>query len=141
MRYFVAIALLMLSAQAVAVEHSILINGKTWHIGSDRTLNEINSGIGYQVDFSGGHLIAVNAMRDSHSETSWNVGAGWQGGFRYAKIGAVAFAMHRRDAGMVYGALPFLYLGTGKIGVNIFPIPAFGQNTTKGIFAQIKWRH
>jgi len=136
--FIVALLLAGVAAPATAGELSMIISGKSYHIGADYSWNEDNHGIGFEYDFtrrsrwikSG----VANAFRDSLENMSYMVGAGLRrrlfetdrlAGF-YFDAGLVAFLMMREDVKQNQpfpGILPVIAAGNRHIGLNLTYIP------------------
>ena len=137
---FVLSSLLLLPASAVfAGDLNTVINGKSFHIGSDADWNEKNLGLGVEYYFDGDsnwkRMVMANAFRDSYDEMSYMAGAGLhrtllssnRAGGAYVDVGLNMFLMSRQninDGKPFPGALPSLAVGNRYYGVNLTYLPA-----------------
>lgn len=137
---FVAVAILLASfaTTAKAGELSMIVNGKSFHMGSQYHWNEDNQGIGLEFDFdSRSKWIKsgmVNGFRDSMDKMSYMAGAGLRRRFfetdsvggLYFDAGLTAFLMTRQDVNNNQpfpGVLPVIAAGNRYVGFNLTYIP------------------
>lgn len=144
-RFFYACILALSCLSVSAAEHHLILNGKSWHLDSQRPLNEANLGFGYQIEDANGWLLTGSVFTDSVKAPSGYLGGGKFYrvfvGKTHADLGAMAFAMKREDmhGGKPFlGALPFVSIGGQRLAVNLAYVPAFGENTVTTIFMQLK---
>lgn len=132
------LALTVLSPVAGAGETHLVLNGRSYHIGSDYDWNENNLGVGFEYQFeqkSAWRKIAMaNGFRDSTDVMSYMAGFGLHrrlyeteglGGF-YVYAGLNAFVMTRDDVNNSEpfpGILPSLSVGNRSFGVNLTYLP------------------
>ncbi len=138
-RTLIAAILLAHVASPVAADQlSMIINGKSFHMGSDYRWNEDNYGIGFEYDFANSSRWIksgiVNSFRDSLGNMSYMAGAGLRRRFfetdRLAGLffdaGLVAFLMLRQDINENQpfpGILPIVTLGNRHVGLNLTYVP------------------
>lgn len=125
---------------ASAGEFSTVLNGKSFHLGSDKSWNEKNYGLGieYQLDTVSKWktIFMVNGFRDSYNNMSYMAGGGlhrtvftsdsFDG--LYVDLGVNAFVMKRdkvNDNRPFPGALPSMTIGNRYMGVNVTYMPRF----------------
>lgn len=126
------------STSCFAGDLSTVINGKSFHIGSEKSWNEANYGLGfeYQVDTNSRWkpVLMANGFRDSERNMSYMVGGGlhrtvWQSqqlGGLHLDLGLNAFLMTREDVddGRPFpGLLPSLTVGNRVMGFNVGYLP------------------
>lgn len=132
------IVALLDSAPVAAGETSLVVNGRSYHIGSSYDWNENNVGLGVEFQFeqrSAWRKIAMaNGFRDSTDVMSYMAGFGLHrrlfetdrmNGF-YVYAGLNAFVMTRDDVNSSKpfpGVLPSLSVGNRKFGVNLTYLP------------------
>jgi len=136
----IAVFLLLaaLATPASAEQLSLVINGKSIHVGSEYDWNENNRGIGFEYDFATRSRWIrsgmANAFRDSMDEMSYMGGFGLRRRLfeserlagMYVDAGLVAFLMTRQDVndGSPFpGVLPVVAAGNRYLGVNLTYIP------------------
>ena len=138
-RTFIAALLLAHVASPTAADQfSMIINGKSFHMGSEYRWNEDNLGMGFEYDFaSSSRWIKsgiVNGFRDSLDNMSYMAGVGLRRRFfetdrlagLYFDAGLVAFLMTRQDVDdnqPFPGILPMITLGNRHVGLNLTYIP------------------
>ena len=129
---------------------SLVVNGRSYHLGSDYDWNENNTGIGieYQLEQrSAWRKIAMaNGFRDSANNMSYMAGLGLHrrlyetdkmAGF-HVYAGLNAFVMTREDVNgnkPFPGILPSISIGNDKVGLNLTYMPkkAVEQTTNSGM--------
>ena len=128
----------MTCGAAQAGEFSAIINGKSYHLGASKDLNEDNYGLGLEYEFPSEtrwrKRVMANGFKDSNEEMSYVLGGGLHrnlfsterlGGF-YVDAGINAFLMTRKDVNdndPFPGVLPSLTLGNRHVGVNLTYLP------------------
>ena len=133
-----AIASLLASPQSSAGTTSLVINGRSHHLGASYDWNEDNRGIGieYQLEQTGAwrRVAMANGFRDSSDSMSYMAGFGLHrrlyeterlAGF-HVYAGLNAFVMTREDVNdnrPFPGVLPSLSVGNRKIGINLTYLP------------------
>lgn len=136
---YVAVSLMAhVASPAAADQLSIIISGKSFHMGSDYRWNEDNHGLGFEYDFeSRSRWIRsgiVNGFRDSLDNMSYMVGAGLRRRIfesdrlagLYFDAGIVAFLLSRKDINdnqPFPGILPMITLGNRYAGLNLTYVP------------------
>ncbi len=136
--FCLVLALLTTSPTAFAGETSLVINGRSVHMGSNYDWNENNRGIGLEYQFrqkSAWRRIAMaNGFRDSTDSMSYMAGFGLHrriyeterlDGF-YVYAGLNAFLMTRQDVNgnrPFPGILPSVSVGNRNAGVNLTYLP------------------
>lgn len=142
-RYLVSLVFLCLlcaasPASAAEGQLNAVINGKSYHIGSNYDWNEDNVGLGVEYQFPTTtrwkSIVMANAFRDSMNEMSYMAGGGvhrtlytserWNG--FYIDAGVNAFLMTRKDHNdnrPFPGILPSLTLGNDYGGINVTYLP------------------
>jgi len=136
--FIVALLLASLASPAAAGELSMIVNGKSFHVGADYGWNEDNHGIGFEYDMaSRSRWIKsgiVNGFRDSLDNMSYMAGAGLRRRIfeserlagLYFDAGLVAFLMVREDINQRQpfpGVLPVITAGNRYVGLNLTYIP------------------
>jgi len=138
-RTFVAALLLAhVASPAAADQLNMIINGKSFHMGSDYRWNEDNFGMGFEYDFANRSQWIksgiVNGFRDSLDNMSYMAGGGLRRRFfeteqlagLYFDAGLVAFLMSRQDINdnqPFPGILPMITLGNRHVGLNLSYVP------------------
>ena len=149
---------------AHAGEFSVVLNGKSFHIGADRNWNEDNYGLGLEYHFATESrwkpVLMANGFRDSNDEMSYMAGGGLYRnlysterlkGF-YVDAGLNVFLMTRQDVNdnrPFPGMLPSLAVGNDHVGLNLSYLPrkaveelldaSMGDESVSGIvFLQFK---
>ena len=131
-------AVSMLATDCFAGESHLVLNGRSYHVGSSYDWNENNTGLGFEYQFeqkSAWRRIAMaNGFRDSTNVMSYMAGVGLHrrlyeterlGGF-YVYAGLNAFLMTRDDVNgsePFPGILPSLSVGNRNFGVNLTYLP------------------
>ncbi len=134
----VTVTALTASSAGWAGTTSLVINGRSHHLGSDYDWNENNLGIGieYQLRQTGAwrKIIMANGFRDSNESMTYMAGFGLHrrlyeteslAGF-HVYAGLNAFVMTREDVNdnrPFPGVLPSLSIGNRKVGVNLTYLP------------------
>ena len=136
--FIAALLLAHVAPSAAADQLSMIINGKSFHMGSDYRWNEDNYGMGFEYDFANrsGWIKSgiVNSFRDSLDNMSYMAGAGLKRRFfetdrlagLYFDAGLVAFLMSRQDINdnrPFPGILPMITLGNRHVGLNLSYVP------------------
>ncbi|MBI3899505.1 MAG: hypothetical protein HY308_14605 [Gammaproteobacteria bacterium] len=147
----IVVTLLLMPFAASAGQTSLIINGKAWHIGTDKHYNEKNWGAGVQYDFDvvGDNwipFVTASGFKDSNNNPSYYAGGGYLKRFAissdyHVDIGAIAFLMQRegyKNDNPFLGALPVLSIGTQKVAVNITYIPSVDPKWVPLWFFQLK---
>lgn len=137
-RTVLTLMLLPSAHTVVAGELSTVINGKSYHIGSDQDWNEENYGLGLEYQFDTESrwksLLMANGFRDSEKNMSYMAGGGLhrnlysseRGGGLYLDLGLNVFLMTREDVndGRPFpGALPSMTVGNRHVGINLTYLP------------------
>lgn len=133
-----AIAALVASPQSHAGTTSLVINGRSYHLGSSHDWNENNLGLGIEFQFeqtgAWRKTAMANGFRDSSDSMSYMAGFGLHrrlyeterlAGF-HVYAGLNAFLMTREDVNdnrPFPGVLPSLSIGNRKVGVNLTYLP------------------
>ena len=145
------VGLLTVSA-AHADELSLLVNGKTIHLGqpSSSNLNEGNWGLGLQYDWNREHsnwvpFATVSGFKDSNRNSSYYAGGGVMYRFRFEDVhvdaGVVGFVMTRKgykDGDPFLGALPAFSMGTKHVALNFTYVPKIEPKSVPLWFFQLK---
>lgn len=136
--FIAALFLAHVASPAAADQLSMIINGKSFHLGAEHRWNEDNRGVGFEYDFSQrSHWIVsgvINGFRDSLDNMSYMAGAGLRRRFfetdrlagLYFDAGIVAFLMSRQDINdnqPFPGILPMVTLGNRHVGLNLTYVP------------------
>ena len=156
---------LSLAPAAFAGEFSVVLNGRSFHLGASQDWNENNVGLGLEYQFASESRwhkrLMVNGFRDSNDQMSYMAGGGLYRnlfatdrlhGF-YLDAGLNAFLMTRKDVNdnrPFPGALPSLAFGNDFVGVNLTYLPSvavekfldarIADNSVSGIvFLQVKF--
>ena len=156
---------LSLAPAAFAGEFSVVLNGRSFHLGASQDWNENNLGLGLEYQFAGDSRwrkrLMVNGFRDSNDQMSYMAGGGLYRnlfatdrlhGF-YLDAGINAFLMTRKDVNdnrPFPGALPSLALGNDYFGVNLTYLPSIAveklldakiadDSVTGIVFLQVKF--
>lgn len=123
---------------AVAGEFSVLLNGRSFHLGTDEELNEGNYGLGLEYELHSESRwktrFMMNGFVDSNEEMSYMVGGGiYRNLFAtyrladfYWDAGITGFVMTRRDINgnkPFPGALPSITFGNRYAGFNLTYLP------------------
>jgi hypothetical protein len=136
----VLVALLapLCSSDSIAGESHLVLNGRSYHVGSSYDWNESNLGLGFEYQFEQTSpwrkTVMANAFRDSTNVMSYMAGAGlsrrvfetarWNGFYVYG--GLNAFLMTRddvNDSSPFPGILPSLTIGNRAVGMNVTYLP------------------
>lgn len=133
-----ALAAIVASSASWAGSTSLVINGRSYHLGSSYDWNENNIGAGIEYQFkqrSAWRKIAMaNGFRDSNNAMSYMAGFGLHrrlyetdkmAGF-HVYAGLNAFVMTREDANgsrPFPGVLPSLTIGNRRFGMNLTYLP------------------
>ena len=122
----------------MAGDLSAVINGKSFHVGSDKDWNENNVGLGVEYQFATKSrwktLLIAGGFRDSEENLSYMAGAGVHRNIYsshrldglYVDIGLNVFLMTREyvnDGRPFPGALPSLSVGNRLVGANLTYVP------------------
>ena len=134
-----ALLALIAGAQAAAAgQLSTVVNGKSYHIGSERDWNEANYGLGFEYAFDTRSrwkpVVMANGFLDSESNMSYMAGGGLHRTViasdrldgLHVDLGLNAFLMSRQDVddGRPFpGLLPSLTIGTRTVGINLSYVP------------------
>ncbi len=137
-RVLPTLLLLWTAHAASAGEVHTVINGKSFHLGSERDWNEENYGLGVEYQFATDtrwkSVLMANGFRDSDNNMSYMAGGGLHrnlyaserlGGV-YVDLGLNAFLMTRQDVndGQPFpGVLPNVTVGNRVVGVNLTYLP------------------
>ena len=140
-----ALAAVVVSPASWAGNTSLVINGRSYHIGSDYDWNENNIGVGIEYQFkqrSAWRKVAMaNGFRDSNDSMSYMAGFGLHrrlyetdkmAGF-HVYAGLNAFVMTREDANgnrPFPGVLPSLSIGNRRFGMNLTYLPKVAVEKT-----------
>ena len=151
---------------ATAGEFSLVVNGLSYHWGSEEDWNEENYGLGLEYQFTSESrwkkLLLVNGFRDSNDDMSYMAGGGLyrnllqtgRFGDMYVDLGINAFLMTRTDINNnnpFPAALPSLVVGNRFGGINLSYMPgavlekvygsdSFDQSIRGVFFLQLKFR-
>jgi Antimicrobial peptide resistance and lipid A acylation protein PagP len=134
------------SAQARATDWSVVLNGRSIHIGASEHWNESNWGLGFEREFAPRSrwvkLALGNGFKDSQSHMSYMAGGGIKRRFRphadglYVDVGVIAFVMTREDVNHnapFPGMLPALTVGTPHVALNLTYLSgSIGERITNG---------
>lgn len=150
--HLLAIAACLTTSVAAADELSLLINGKSIHLGSPAgsNLNEKNWGLGLQYDWERANdkwrpFATVSEFRDSNNNTSYYAGGGalyrFQFDSTHVDVGAIGFLMTRKEyknGNPFPGVLPALSVGTKNVALNITYVPKVEPKSVPLWFFQLK---
>ncbi len=140
LRTLLTLFLLLPVSGAFAGDLSMVINGKSYHVGSRKDWNENNYGLGfeYQLDTQTRWkpVTMANAFRDSRQNMSYMAGGGLHRNLLssrrfdglYVDVGLNVFLMTRKfvnDGKPFPGALPSLTVGNRYMGLNVTYLPKF----------------
>lgn len=133
-----AMLMVLAAGETQAGESHLVVNGRSYHIGSSYDWNENNLGLGYEYQFTQKSpwrkIVMANAFRDSTDVMSYMAGFGLHrrfyetdklGGF-YIYGGVNAFLMTRDDVNNSEpfpGILPSLSIGNRTVGMNLTYLP------------------
>ena len=143
-RYLASLAFLCFGCAASAAsaaegQLNAVINGRSYHLGSNYDWNENNVGLGVEYQFATEtrwkSILMANAFRDSTDEMSYMAGGGIHRnlyatprfGEFYVDIGINGFLMTRQDYNdnrPFPGLLPSLTIGNRHGGINVTYLPA-----------------
>ncbi len=137
-RTLLALVVLLPVHFAAAGEWSTVVNGKAFHLGSERNWNEENYGLGLEYQFrtrtAWKFVLMGNGFRDSEKNMSYMAGGGLHRNLfsshrfngLYVDVGLNAFMMSRKnvDNGRPFpGALPSMTVGNRHMGLNLTYLP------------------
>ena len=137
-RTLLALVVLLPVHFAAAGEWSTVVNGKAFHLGSERNWNEENYGLGLEYQFrtrtAWKFVLMGNGFRDSEKNMSYMAGGGLHRNLfsshrfngLYVDVGLNAFMMSRKnvDNGRPFpGALPSMTVGNRHMGLNLTSLP------------------
>lgn len=137
-RTLLALVLVLTVHFAAAGEWSAVINGKAFHLGSQRDWNEENYGLGLEYQLQSNtpwkFVFMGNGFRDSEKNMSYMAGGGLHRTIfssrhlngLYVDVGLNAFMMTRQDVnnGRPFpGALPSMTVGNRHMGINLTYMP------------------
>ena len=136
--FFACMTALTMSTDALAGSASLVVNGRSYHLGSDYDWNEDNAGLGieYQLEQRSAwrRIAMANGFRDSADRMSYMAGFGLHrrlfetdemAGF-HVYAGLNAFLMTRQDMNgnrPFPGVLPSLSIGNRQFGINLTYLP------------------
>ena len=127
-----------ISTSCHAANWNIVLNGKAFHINSERDWNEENWGLGFEREFNGHQrwvpFAVGNGFRDSMNHMSYMGGGGIKRRFRpggwlrdvHVDVGVVGFIMKRRnirDGNPFPGLLPVISVGNQQAALNLTYLP------------------
>jgi Antimicrobial peptide resistance and lipid A acylation protein PagP len=146
--WLIIVCLSLLSSEADASDWSIVVNGRSIHLGATEQWNESNWGLGFEREFDGqSHWVKLalgNGFKDSQNAMSYMAGGGIKRRFRpraaandfYVDVGVIAFMMTREDVNHndpFPGMLPALTIGTTNVAVNVTYLSgSIGERITNG---------
>jgi hypothetical protein len=122
------------SEPARAQDWSVVLNGKSIHVDSNRDWNEDNWGLGLEREFDARSrwvkVAVVNGFKDSQDEMSYMAGGGIKRRFvlhslsdeLFVDVGVVGFVMTRQDVDNndpFPGLLPAMTVGTRRVALNV----------------------
>jgi len=130
-------AIILISNDSYAASWDVVVNGKAFHLDSDRDWNEDNWGLGFEREFAGHRwvpFVVGNGFRDSMNHMSYMGGGGLKRRFRpggwmrdlHVDIGLVGFVMRRqniRDGNPFPGLLPVVSIGNRRAALNLTYLP------------------
>lgn len=127
-----------LAGTADAGRLDVVLNGKSFHVNSDRDWNESNWGLGFEYEFNPESrwvkLALGNGFIDSDEQMSYMAGGGIKRRFRlpigdrrfFFDVGAIGFVMKRHDVNgnaPFPGILPAFSFGTSRVALNATYLP------------------
>jgi hypothetical protein len=135
---------LLVSASCQAANWDVVLNGKAFHINSERNWNEDNWGLGFEREFASHRrwvpFAVGNGFRDSMNHMSYMGGGGIKRRFRpggwmrnlHVDVGVVGFLMKRqniRDGSPFPGLLPVISIGNQRAALNLTYLPHTAVST------------
>ncbi len=132
------VAVFLISTPCHAANWDVVLNGKAFHINSERNWNEDNWGLGFEREFASHKrwvpFAVGNGFRDSMNHMSYMGGGGIKRRFRpggwmgnlHIDLGVVGFLMKRqniRGGDPFLGMLPVVSVGNDRAALNITYLP------------------